>query len=70
MEGDGDWADGAVAGSGIGVGDSCLRQPGGAAKTFTVTVQNFTKHSVKHVDVAYSTYAADQPVLKEVRPGL
>jgi hypothetical protein len=52
------------------VGDSCLRQPGGAAKTFTVTVQNFTKHSVKHVDVAYSTYAADQPVLKEVRPGL
>jgi hypothetical protein len=40
-------------------------KPGGAAKTFTVTVQNFTDHTVKHVDVAYSTYAADQPVLKE-----
>ncbi|KMS68800.1 hypothetical protein ACM01_37485 [Streptomyces viridochromogenes] len=40
-------------------------KPGGAPKTFTVTVHNFTDHTVKHVDVGYSTYAAEQPVLKE-----
>lgn len=40
-------------------------KPGGASKTFTVTVHNYTDHTVKHVDVGYSTYAADQPVLKE-----
>ena len=40
-------------------------KPGGASKTFTVSVQNFTDHTIKHVDGAYSTYAADQPVLKE-----
>ncbi|MDO0934448.1 hypothetical protein QQY66_23245 [Streptomyces sp. DG2A-72] len=44
-------------------------KPGGAAKTFTVTVHNFTDHTVKHVDVGYSTYAADQPVLKELVHG-
>jgi hypothetical protein len=43
-------------------------KPGGEPRTFTVTVHNYTDHTVNNVDVGYSTYSDGQPVLeKEVQ---
>lgn len=45
-------------------------KPGGASRTFTITVRNRTDHTLKGVDIGYSTYAAERPVLKEYAHGM
>ncbi|MEW1723213.1 hypothetical protein [Streptomyces sp. NPDC093109] len=44
-------------------------KPGGKAETFILRVHNDTGHTLEHVRFGYSTYAPEQPVLKELSHG-